>query len=203
MTGFRTSYPQYDVLKKWNSPSWDDVTRRVVRDRLEHVPQRRFFTAEEWQTLESVCDRLIPQGERAADRIPIVPWIDRQLAHGVRAGYRFAELPAQCDAWRVGIEAIDDETRRRLGSTFARVSPDNQDRVLHAIASGDVRSELWHTIRPRRFFREVLLRCVVNIYYAHPAAWNEIGFGGPASPRGYVRLGFDQRDPWEAEESRG
>jgi hypothetical protein len=43
---------------------------------------------------------------------------------------------------------------------------------------------------------------VVGIYYAHPAAWSEIGFGGPASPRGYVRLGFDERDPWEAEEVR-
>jgi len=45
-----------------------------------------------------------------------------------------------------------------------------------------------------------VLRTAVSIYYAHPAAWNEIGFGGPASPRGYVRLGFDRRDPWEADE---
>ena len=39
-------------------------------------------------------------------------------------------------------------------------------------------------------------------YYAHPTAWNEIGFGGPASPRGYVRMGFDRRDPWEAAEAK-
>jgi hypothetical protein len=26
-----------------------------------------------------------------------------------------------------------------------------------------------------------------------------VGFGGPASPRGYVRLGLNQRDPWEGE----
>ncbi|MGH6677602.1 MAG: gluconate 2-dehydrogenase subunit 3 family protein, partial [Bradyrhizobium sp.] len=36
--------------------------------------------------------------------------------------------------------------------------------------------------------------------YAHPAAWSEIGFGGPASPRGYVRLGANRRDEWEAAE---
>jgi len=35
----------------------------------------------------------------------------------------------------------------------------------------------------------------------HPASWNEIGFGGPASPRGYVRMNFDRRDPWEAAEA--
>ena len=34
-----------------------------------------------------------------------------------------------------------------------------------------------------------------------PTAWNEIGFGGPASPRGYVRMGLDRRDPWEAVEA--
>ena len=48
----------------------------------------------------------------------------------------------------------------------------------------------------------MLLKTVVGFYYAHPKAWNEIGFGGPASPRGYVRLGFSERDPWEAKEVR-
>ena len=38
-------------------------------------------------------------------------------------------------------------------------------------------------------------------YYAHPTAWNEMGFGGPASPRGYVRMDKNRRDPWEAAEA--
>jgi hypothetical protein len=50
------------------------------------------------------------------------------------------------------------------------------------------------------FFRKVLLREIVEIYYAHPAAWSEIGFGGPASPRGYLRLGANRHDSWEADE---
>jgi hypothetical protein len=41
---------------------------------------------------------------------------------------------------------------------------------------------------------------IVLAYYAHPSAWSEIGWGGPASPRGYVRLDFNDRDPWEAVE---
>jgi len=28
-------------------------------------------------------------------------------------------------------------------------------------------------------------------------AWNEIGFGGPAYPRGYKNIGIDAREPWE------
>ena len=53
---------------------------------------------------------------------------------------------------------------------------------------------------PATFFKQRMARDIVHAYYAHPTAWNEIGWGGPASPRGYVRMGFDERDPWEAAE---
>jgi hypothetical protein len=46
------------------------------------------------------------------------------------------------------------------------------------------------------------MKDVIGNYYAHPAAWSEIGFNGPASPRGHIRLSLDSRDPWEAEEKR-
>ena len=77
-----------------------------------------------------------------------------------------------------------------------------QDDLLHAIAAEQVQHALWTRVPAERFFIRLLLKTVAAIYYAHPAAWSEIGFGGPASPRGYVRLGFDQRDAWEAKEVR-
>jgi hypothetical protein len=39
-------------------------------------------------------------------------------------------------------------------------------------------------------------------YYAHPYAWDEVGFGGPAYPRGYMRLEGGKPEPWEVEEQR-
>jgi hypothetical protein len=42
----------------------------------------------------------------------------------------------------------------------------------------------------------------VEIYYGHPWAWDEIGFGGPAYPRGYMRLERGEPEPWEVEEKR-
>jgi hypothetical protein len=54
---------------------------------------------------------------------------------------------------------------------------------------------------PAIFFKKRLLHDIATAYYAHPASWNEIGFGGPASPRGYVRMNYDRRDPWEAAEA--
>lgn len=34
MTRFQTPYAGYDVLAKWDTPSWDDQTREVIRRRL-------------------------------------------------------------------------------------------------------------------------------------------------------------------------
>ena len=53
----------------------------------------------------------------------------------------------------------------------------------------------------REVVSKFIIPDIVGAYYAHPVAWNEIGFGGPAAPRGYVRLDFDRRDPWEASEA--
>lgn len=52
------------------------------------------------------------------------------------------------------------------------------------------------------FFSLRVLHDICGAYYSHPHAWSEIGFGGPANPRGYVRMVFDRRDPWEAAESK-
>ena len=52
------------------------------------------------------------------------------------------------------------------------------------------------------FFHHRIIQDIVSAYYAHPTAWNEIGWGGPASPRGYVRMDFNRRDPWEAAEAK-
>jgi hypothetical protein len=42
------------------------------------------------------------------------------------------------------------------------------------------------------------MRMVLAAFYSHPWAWTEIGFGGPAYPRGFARLGAGQREQWEA-----
>ena len=197
MTPFRTPYVDYDVLAKWDTPSWDDQTREVLRKRLIEVPTRRFFSETEWQTLEAVCGRLVPQPERS-DPIPIVPWIDEKLHHNWRDGFRYEDMPPLREAWRLGLGGIDHESRGRFGADFRSLSEADQDAVLRAIQAGDVGGELWARLPAQRFFTTVLLKEVVGEYYAHPAAWSEVGFGGPASPRGYVRLGSNQRDPWEA-----
>jgi hypothetical protein len=41
------------------------------------------------------------------------------------------------------------------------------------------------------------MRYSCTAYYAHPRAWDEMGWGGPAYPRGYKNIGVDAREPYE------
>jgi len=141
----------------------------------------------------------VPQPDRLDNPVPITPWIDRKLDQDSGAGYRFADMPPMREAWRRGLGAIDAEARWRHGTPFADLDRSRQDEVLRCVQQGDVTAHDWEGLPAERFFTEALLKTVVATYYAHPAAWSECGFGGPASPRGYVRLGPDEQDRWEAD----
>jgi hypothetical protein len=199
VSGFRSPYPHYDVLSKWDSPSWNGQTREVIRERLHEIPPRRFFSQEQWSLLQAIADRIIPQPERS-EPVPIVPWIDKMLFDNRGPGYRWADLPPIRDSWTHGLQAIDAEAQHRHGKSFEDLSADEQDDLLADIQHARVNHRFWGELPPDGFFERWLLKTIVSIYYAHPLAWDEIGFGGPASPRGYVRLGIDERDPWEAVE---
>ena len=199
MSDFHTPYLTYDVLDKWDSPSWNDQTREVVGNRLHEVPPRRFLTPEQWSLLEAISARLVPQPDREQP-VPITPWIDDMLHHNHSPGYRYADMPPMRDAWRQGLDAIAAEARNRHGKSFEELSPEDQDALLRDVQNNRVESRYWDDLPPGGFFLHHLLKQVVGVYYSQPSAWSEIGFGGPASPRGYARLGLDERDSWEAEE---
>lgn len=198
-----TRYPGYDVLAKWAEPDWDAPTRSVVRERMEQVPPIRFLTPGEAALLEAIAERLIPQGQRdAAQRVPIVAWIDEKLLHDRRDGYRYEELPPLRESWRLGLSGIDETARHLHAKSFAELDAAAQDHVLSTIQRGDPSGDTWTRIPAARFFRDVLCLTIVRTYYAHPSAWSEIGYSGPSSPRGHVRNWMGGVDPWDAHEAK-
>ncbi|MDQ2805134.1 MAG: gluconate 2-dehydrogenase subunit 3 family protein [Pseudomonadota bacterium] len=194
-------YPGYDVLRKRNSMSWNDATRRVVDQRLAVPREPRFFTEAEWQTLNAVCDRIVPQPK---DRppVPTASYVDEKLRLGNGDGYRHAAMPNQGEAWRRGLAALDEEARRRHGDRFHAISPAEQDALLRQVQEGEFEGGAWGDMPCKMFFSERIIHDVGSAYYSHPTAWNELGYPGPASPRGFVRMDFDRRDPWEAVEAK-
>jgi hypothetical protein len=196
-------YPGYDVLAKRNSPSWNDQTRAVIDQRMAIDPDRHaFFTDAEWPTMRSICERIVPQPPARAQPAPLAAMVDEKLHNNSGDGYRDARLPTMREAWRRALAAIDAEATSHYGRRFHELGALLQDDLLKAIQNGEVEEKAWGDMPAKVFFKERLLHDIISSYYAHPVSWSEIGFGGPASPRGYVRMYFDRRDPWEAAEAR-
>jgi hypothetical protein len=193
-------YPGYDVMRKADGPSWNDVTREVVEDRLQIADQPRFFTAAEWETLGAVCERIVPQPAEHKP-VPLPAYVDEKMFIGRTDGYRYPGMPPQGEAWRRGLAALDEAALREAGRRFHELGRDQQDAMLQAMQDGKFESKALAGMPSKSFFSHRIIPDIVAAYYAHPAAWNEIGWGGPASPRGYVRLQLGMRDPWEPEEA--
>ena len=75
--------------------------------------------------------------------------------------------------------------------------------MLKTLHDGDppAGQRYWRRMPVSRYWL-LLVQDVVGAYYAHPYAWDEIGFGGPAYPRGYMRLENGEPEPWEVNERR-
>lgn len=194
-------YPGYDVLAKRDTPSWNAKTREVVEQRLATPDVPRFFNSEEWAIADALCRRILPQ-TTDKDPVLLVALLDAKLLADHGDGFREARMPYMCEAWRRGLGAIDGEAKARYGDRgFVILTDDEREALLRAMQSGEVTGDRWSGLDAKTFFERRILVDVPALYYAHPKAWNEIGFGGPASPRGYVRLDGDRPDPWEAVEA--
>ncbi len=193
-------YPGYDVLDKRPGLSWNDETRRVIDQRLAVPREPRFFDAQEWATLSAICRRIMPQPNNRPP-VPLASYVDEKMHADARDGYRHAELPEQRIAWKRGLAGLRKTSEAHHGKPFEALEGEQQDTLLKQLEAGSLEAAAFEGMPGQSFFKNRVLPDIVSAYYAHPTAWSEIGYGGPASPRGYVRLGLNRRDPWEAEEA--
>ncbi|HEY1539031.1 MAG TPA: gluconate 2-dehydrogenase subunit 3 family protein [Solirubrobacteraceae bacterium] len=193
-------YPGHDVLA--DAGSWDAITRDVVRARVEDVPPRRFFTATEFACLCAFSDIVLAQD--AEPRIPVMSFVDAKLHDGRLDGFQHVDMPDDRDTWRQVAQGLDDEARRRGASSFAQADEPSRRVIVGAFADGVLSGGIWDRL-PAATAWTVVMRSVLSAFYAHPWAWNEIGFGGPAYPHGYMRLaeGPGGAEPHEAAEAFG
>ena len=195
-------YPGFSTLSQ--SPFWENATRDVVETRVSDPPKRRFFSAEQWDFWTLVFSHLMPQADRTEDRqIPLVAPLDERLYLDRTAGYRYEDMPLDQEVYRLGIEAIDAESQHQFGGAFTVLPYHQRELVLEAMANDKAEGarEVWKRMSAKRFW-QMVMGDAVESYYAHPWAWDEIGFGGPAYPRAYMRLERGEPEPWEKPERR-
>jgi hypothetical protein len=186
-------YPDYNVLDE--ARHWDEVTRRVVMERVDTVPEIRFFTAPEAATLGAFCDIVMAQDREP--RIPVLNLVDAKLFAGRLDGFRYADLPDDRETWRRVAAGLDAAVvQHGISEGFALAPARVQRQVVAAFAEGKLHGRVWDELPCARAW-SVVMRGVLSEFYSHPWAWNEIGFGGPAYPRGYARFGVGQREAWE------
>ena len=196
-------YPGFSTLSQQGY--WDAATRALVLDRVASANKPlRFFTEDEARTLGAVTDRILPQEDRTeARKIPILPGIDDRLAGNRIDGYRYEDMPSDQEAYRLAARAFAAMAEELHGRAFEALSVTAQEEILKSIHDAEpaAAKELWKQMNVERFWSLLVADCS-SVYYAHPWAWDEIGFGGPAYPRGYMRLEGGEAEPWEVDEVR-
>jgi len=172
--------------------SWDAVTAGVVLSRIGRLPGIRFFTPAEEATATALCDRLL--GQDSEPKVAVVPQIDARLAERQTDGWHYADMPEDGQAWRSSLRFLDEDSQDACARDFAQAPAEDQRAILQAVQ--DLGSKDWHGLNAAHVW-SLWTRYACTAFYAHPSAWNEIGFPGPAYPRGYKNAGVDSREPYE------
>ncbi len=186
-------YPDYDVMDALGT--WDDATKAVVLARLEEPGPLRFFTTDEEPTLRAFCDVCMAQDREP--RVPVAESVDAKLADGKLDGFQYANMPDDRDTWRMVLAGLDETAQNRHEMPFAECDDEQREAIVTDLADGALDGGAWDELDVARAW-SVCMRAILSGFYSHPWAWNEIGFGGPAYPRGFMRMGpTGVREPFE------
>ena len=171
-------------------PGFDALAQQRHWERVSNVRDFRFFTPDEQAIATVLCDRLLGQSGDA--RIPVAAMIDARLAESETDGWRYADMPEDGQAWRETLAALRDDG-------FGKVTEKEQDALIQAVQ--DAGDDKWHGFPAARVW-SLWIRYACTAFYAHPDTWSEMGFPGPAYPRGYKNTGVDRREPFEIADTR-
>jgi hypothetical protein len=188
-------FPGFNVLGQ--ASRWDPVTAGVVLNRVRRPPDIRFFTPAEEAIATALCDRLLGQDDQP--KVAVVPVIDARLAEQETDGWRYDDMPEDGQAWRDTLRFLDEDSQDAWSLPFAQAAAEDQQAVLQAVQ--DLGGKEWHGLNAAHVW-SLWTRYACTAFYAHPSAWNEIGFPGPAYPRGYKNPGVGKREPFEVADAR-
>jgi len=195
VTGRATGrFPGFDALSQ--TRHWDPVTTELITARTGPPPPLRFFTATERAAAAALLDQLAGQCDEPLG-VPLVAMVDARLASGETDGWHYADLPEDGQAWRETLGYLDKDAHARCGTGFADASRHDQAAIIQAVQDADE----WHGLAAARVW-SLWTRYACTALYSHPYAWSEMGFPGPAYPRGYKNAGVGKREPFEVADAR-
>ena len=186
----------FDVLRQ--RIHWDPATRDAVERRLHPGPALRFFTMSEAAVARALVDRLMAQNADQSPYVDVLAMIDARLADDETDGWNYDTLPADPDAWRASIAGLDSDARELHHRGFTECTEDQQRAMIESVRTWATRE--WRGMPPTQLW-SLWTRYAATAFYSHPLVWNEMGFPGPAYPRGYKNIGIDRPEPFEQADS--
>ena len=188
-------FPGFDVLSQ--AGHWDPVTAGLVASRLDPPAPPSFFAGAEAACAAALVNLLT--GQQDDLQIPVLAMIDARLAAGETDGWRYSDMPEDGQAWRDTLAYLDADADSRCGTKFAAAREEQQLELIQAVQDRGPKD--WHGLNAAHVW-SLWTRYACTALYAHPLAWNEIGFSGPAYPRGYKNAGVDKLESFEVRDAR-
>jgi hypothetical protein len=165
--------------------------------RLGPFPDHRFLEKHEAQMIFAIAKHIV-YDHRKEILDYVLHHMDNTLSSPIGEDQRKVDTPEQRVLVREGLKAVDEVAQKQYGASFLEIRVDQQLSILTALQKGKaVQVKAWQTIPQKELFNK-LATAIASAYYSHPTVWSEIGYGGPAYPRGYVRIEKGLTDPWEA-----
>ncbi|WP_144711768.1 alpha/beta hydrolase [Curtobacterium pusillum] len=164
---------------------------RALPDAPDREP--RALDHHQLDTLRALARVVVPQpGERHLD---LALRVDAQLADGLGDGWRPDGLPADVDAYRAGLDALQSETAH---------GDDHLAEVLDAVAAGEYTPSSGSLDADQlRAWLEDASVDLVKQWAAHPATMAAMDYDGFANggdgvrKQGFLLLGAGEREAWE------
>lgn len=196
----RTRYPDYDVLRE--KDEWDPHTREIVQKRLGPFPEPEFLRGDEVEMVKAIAGHLVYDNREEIIAF-VVHNLDQKLSSNIGESQRKPEAPREKDLIRWGLRYIENLAQTEYQSKFLELDEKKQFQIIASLQTGKApQLPEWNRVPQKELFKK-LVTTVVSAYYSHPTVWSEIGYGGPAYPRGYVRVEHGLTDPWEAKRDVG
>ncbi|MFC4769649.1 gluconate 2-dehydrogenase subunit 3 family protein [Effusibacillus consociatus] len=194
MNPFHTHYPDFDVMDQ--KEHWDPHTREIVEKRLE-LGNYKTLSQQEAETLYQLCSVLL-HDTRDTILYYVVHHFDNKLSSDIGESQRKKGIPKHSVLIREGLRALDQYCTSDYGALFSGLEDHIQHMIVDQLMRGTLQLNADGVQIPAQDLFSKLLTESVSAYYSHPSIWSEIGYAGPAYPRGYVRSEMGLTDPWEA-----
>ena len=187
--------PDFDVLR--SKEEWDKETRDVVMSRTSTPPPALTLRQHEVDTLTAIASVLLGDNRTSILQF-VMDHFDKKMRSNIGESQRKRGIPPFPLLIHKGIDTFNELSVSVHGQEFSALDTQTRWNFISSLISNPVPFEIAELHIQSKDFLSSIHTEAVNAYFSHPIVWSEIGYAGPAYPRGYVRIERGLLDPWEA-----